>query len=364
MKSQLHTLSIRARAAFAILCLEEALKKYDHDAQWNRVLPMLWSITDIEHVDEWLYQVSRIMPSDVLEQPYEENAVISRNDHDALRPLYTKTSQSIHDILELIFECGSVGLYGVVVENSPKTLAVLRELVALMKRESIPLPNINLVLEFSIDEHGGWGRRFKRDELFFNTAPEANTTHEELLADLADDPRPGETITEFELCTKDGLFFSPTLHGGSLFGNVDEATHLRYVNTLEAGIAWTHNGKKIVLLEEGVHIFGLPTPDMTRVVAIYGGATKRYAAPQNAVIYNADGSVHQRLPKPVLKSELGVEKKRVVGDFVWYDHVALQSGYHNTMKMVVTIGFGDWYEKRELDPETGVLEEVREAGRS
>jgi hypothetical protein len=160
------TISIRARVAFAILCLESAVEKISKkNPTWEIVFTKLWAFTSIAHVDEWLYQISIVMPSSILEDTYEENKEISLADFNSLKSLYLKTESVIFEILECVFECGTIELYSKVTNHSPRTLAVMEKLTALMIKNQIPMPDINSLLKFPFTENGGWGRPFRKDEI-------------------------------------------------------------------------------------------------------------------------------------------------------------------------------------------------------
>jgi len=166
MNTKFYNISIRARFAFTVLCLENAIKMLNQkNSLWELVLANVWSLTSMKFVDEWLYKISRIMPSSILEDDYEDNDEISYSQYNELKTLYLKTPQIIFDIMEYIFECGTVDLYGKVVDNSPKTLKILDDLVILMEENKIPLPDIKLLEKYPFSENEGWGREFEKGEI-------------------------------------------------------------------------------------------------------------------------------------------------------------------------------------------------------
>ena len=70
LSHRLYRVSGRGRAAYLILCLENALKFYHQDfAAWEWVLGRLWSITELSEsgwLDIWLDSVGELMPDAVL----------------------------------------------------------------------------------------------------------------------------------------------------------------------------------------------------------------------------------------------------------------------------------------------------------
>jgi hypothetical protein len=79
-------------------------------------------------------------------------------------------------------------------------------------------------------------------------------------------------------------------------------------NPSKKGIGWINNGKEIVIKDDDISIYGLPKVGLDFVVAIYSGRTGEYPPPNNAVVYNPDGSVKHRLMFPPFISEMLVRR--------------------------------------------------------
>ncbi len=162
-------ISLRARVAFAILCLENAIDHFDLPKnKWQIVLKKLWELTSMKYVDEWLYSVSKIMYSSILEDNYSEEwkQYLSISEYMQLRELYLTTPNLIFEILDYIFEIGTIDMYGAILDNSKETLKLLKQLIMLISKENIILPNVEPFAKFSIAENDGWGREFTRNEIF------------------------------------------------------------------------------------------------------------------------------------------------------------------------------------------------------
>jgi len=132
-------------------------------------------------------------------------------------------------------------------------------------------------------------------------------------------------------------------------------------------LKWDFLQKEIVLFENSIDIFGLPTPDMHRVVVIYPYDHSVYPSPGNALIYNANGSIHLQLkvPKPI--SELAKPQERFInyGDpmSLHFDNVDWRKNSKGEIIIAIRIGFArDWFEDRELNPETGEFGECLTSG--
>jgi hypothetical protein len=88
----------------------------------------------------------------------------------------------------------------------------------------------------------------------------------------------------------------------------------RYINgRSNYGISWVHNGSKIVLHHSSGSIKGFPSTDLNFIVAIHHGSENKYHPPNNAVIYNLDGTVHKVLEMPELLSPLIRDRLKNVG---------------------------------------------------
>jgi hypothetical protein len=64
------------------------------------------------------------------------------------------------------------------------------------------------------------------------------------------------------------------------------------------GISWTHDNKVIRIEDQIVSVAGLPSADRQFVVAVFLGNCVQFPLPNNAVVYNLDGSLHSILKLP------------------------------------------------------------------
>lgn len=166
MRELIRKISLRARVAFIILCIENALEKESIKSRIQKTLIIFWHQTSIQFVDEWLYQVSKVMPDSILEDDYEDNEIITYQDFSELKESYKSIPKFVFELMELGFECGTIELYGTVENESEKTIQVVIRAIEIMKENNITLPNIELLQKFTITENGGWGREFIREEIF------------------------------------------------------------------------------------------------------------------------------------------------------------------------------------------------------
>lgn len=166
MKEKIEKISLRARLAFIILCLENALNKNNSSSKWTKVLTIFWSQTSMPFVDDWLYEISKVMPESILEDEYEENEIISFEEYSELKILYGNTQKYIFELMEIAFECGTIELYGAIENDSDKTILSVLKCIEIMIENDIELPNIELLKKYSISENQGWGRTFTKADIF------------------------------------------------------------------------------------------------------------------------------------------------------------------------------------------------------
>jgi hypothetical protein len=178
-------------------------------------------------------------------------------------------------------------------------------------------------------------------------------------------------IENFRFITAKGNLIKPNITsnvGDSLFEFINDQEYKEYINNLPQGLKWEFLGREIKLLENSISLFGLPTPDMQRVVVVYPYDHPIYPSPGNAVIYNADGSIHKHLRVPKLISELAKQRERFMNYEaplkLYFDRVGWARNSKGEIITAVQIGFDrDWLEERELNPDTGEFGECLSSGR-
>jgi hypothetical protein len=145
---------------------------------------------------------------------------------------------------------------------------------------------------------------------------------------------------------------------GYLFEGHDGNEVRFFHNSNSKGLRWEYSGKVVEILEHGKCINGMPTPDMKRVVVTYPYDHPVYPSPNNAVVYNADGSVYMQLNAPKLISGLAKQQGSVVPHTgvidLFFSRVHWEKNSEGKVVTAVSFDFSwEWHEERELDPETG-----------
>lgn len=176
-------------------------------------------------------------------------------------------------------------------------------------------------------------------------------------------------IEQFEYVSEEGTALLLNLGvGGYLFEGNDEVSISKYLKSSYQGIRWEYENKTVTFFEKGYKIHGRPTPDLKKVIVIYSMEHNKYRAPNNAVVYNADGSIHMKLKSPKLISELAKKhapQRKIVNPVqLYFEKVRWVKDDNGNTVCAVTIGFNrDWREERILDPETGVFGDCISSGR-
>lgn len=161
-----YPVSKRARAAYLILCLEQVLLFYGLDFEkWDWVLKKLWEITATNDEESWIFQISDLLPDEVLthqtleevETERKKMAVYFRYSFSAerfqyLRKLYQEAG---HPTAEQVLE----NIYHVVAEewgqaeeaNTPSSLPYIEKAEKLLTEQKIPLPADLQTLKFLME---------------------------------------------------------------------------------------------------------------------------------------------------------------------------------------------------------------------
>lgn len=163
------TLSIRARVAYGILCLEQTLQKlgYDYD-HWQFLLDTFWSYT-YSNLGEWHMIVAEITPLSIMgdgEYNTFDFECITLEKYSLLKKMYSKISEEYFVIFELIFEIGTKDLYASIINGSKETYGFLSAIVKVLEENKIDVPDIpKFLIKQGIEENYGWGNPFYRKDV-------------------------------------------------------------------------------------------------------------------------------------------------------------------------------------------------------
>ncbi|MHC0448430.1 hypothetical protein ACWA1F_23710 [Flavobacterium sp. 3-218] len=91
------------------------------------------------------------------------------------------------------------------------------------------------------------------------------------------------------------------------FDKIEQKIREEFLKSKRLGIYWEYNGKAITISDEIGSVQGFPISTLQYVVAVFQNS-KKYPSPDNAVIFNLDGTINKILKIPEFKSELILEE--------------------------------------------------------
>jgi hypothetical protein len=135
-------------------------------------------------------------------------------------------------------------------------------------------------------------------------------------------------------------------------------------NISKTGVRWLYKDVEIKL-EDEFYVPGYPSVDNESFVAIYSSNSKIIVKPNNAIIYNSDGSIrtHIKMPNNLLSSNaIRINPPLIDWSFIqanWY----INSKRFKVVGIWIGFARGKYFEIRELDTDTGLIGELISYGR-
>ncbi len=168
----------RARAAYIILCLEEALRFTGQQlSRWEWVRRELWSVTELSE-DYWFSRVCDLMPDVIFSEPsYDEltaarcgetarlGYAYSEAEYRALYALYMDAGDAMEPIsflMEQLLELVMADLEEEKIPYMPQSLRFVEEAQACLRTRGIPLPQNQTAVAYLMKRrHPGDGPPFR-----------------------------------------------------------------------------------------------------------------------------------------------------------------------------------------------------------
>ncbi|MBI5532506.1 MAG: hypothetical protein HY898_07315 [Deltaproteobacteria bacterium] len=151
--------------AFAIMCLEEAVLRLAQDVSWwEWLLKRLWSYTSTADLDEWQENAAELIPSVVVaSEDYADGGFerLTADEFTNLRELYASNDPLLGQMVDLVFEIGTLEMFGGLENGAPVSLEKLSTLVRLMAEHSLCEPEVSVVASKSFAQCHGWGSPFE-----------------------------------------------------------------------------------------------------------------------------------------------------------------------------------------------------------
>lgn len=95
---------------------------------WIDVIKKLWDYTSIEYIDDWYYEMAEYIPDSLLETDYydkDDFEYLAETDFRTLKLCYKESNIVLSKIFRLIFEIGTLEIYGKLENYSVVTLKKL-----------------------------------------------------------------------------------------------------------------------------------------------------------------------------------------------------------------------------------------------
>lgn len=159
-----------------------------------------------------------------------------------------------------------------------------------------------------------------------------------------------------------------------VYKNASGQVYSDFFDSSSKGVSWVFNSRQVVVKNDNVDIFAYPSVDKNYMIVVYEGENESFSPPNNAVIYNLDGSIYKVLKIPELISPKILEKIKEekhsnppVEDnrYGHYGQGLQFAGFSwdkdkdgnliNTISIKYTGEYGEW---RVFDPKTGEFGEL------
>lgn len=162
-------ISWRGRVAYAIMCLEKYLVTKEPNKDWTPLSKKLWTITGGKmFLDEWSDRVIDILPKCLLEFKdfaSSDFTYLTEEEYNTFKNLYEGLGEDFSQLMEKIHEMEEVYAYTVIDDNGEKCAEILEEIIQILEKNSIFLPDYNLVTFSKFEEKEGRGEPFDGTKL-------------------------------------------------------------------------------------------------------------------------------------------------------------------------------------------------------
>lgn len=169
--------SKRGRAAYLILCFEEALRFYDGGDfdNWKWLLRELWQITSTWDIDGWVGRICDASPETILEyrsyQEWNEHKKkvgfwcnLTEKEFISLQKLYSQGKQFfpvIYKLYETVLDVITLDWGDLEEKHTPSTLSAIERAEQILTEHGIPFPQDQQALNFIMNHRDGhYGKPF------------------------------------------------------------------------------------------------------------------------------------------------------------------------------------------------------------
>ena len=161
---QFEEISLLGRIGYAIMCAEAYLTAIHPSRDWRPLFEMLWSICDKGTFwDEWASEILEILPECLFEFPSFEQSDFSHldeKDYEIMKSLLSDYDSGTDILLEGIRNMEEAYAYTEIDGIGEESLDILEDIVEVLEKAAVPLPDPKAVAFSSFEECGGRGEPF------------------------------------------------------------------------------------------------------------------------------------------------------------------------------------------------------------
>ncbi len=160
---KLMKLSIRARVAWSILCLEQKLgQDRKNDKSWEEILELLWTYTSSNRLDIWDNKTAKIDPEVILFKHPDINAPQTALQKKLIL-VYQRVDEGTLTILNAIINIGTYYLYGAISEGDDEECVLqLSRIEEVCVNDNITWPPDDLFAGHTYSPKKPYGELFER----------------------------------------------------------------------------------------------------------------------------------------------------------------------------------------------------------
>ena len=162
-------ISWRGRVAYAIMCLEKYLTIKEPNKDWTPLSKILWSITDDKMLlNEWSDRVIDILPECLLsfnDFASADFTCLTEEEYNTFKTLYKGSKADFSKLMGYVHEMEEVYAYTVIDDDGEKCSEVLDDIIKILEKNNIPLPDYNVVAFSKFSEKEGRGNPFDGTKL-------------------------------------------------------------------------------------------------------------------------------------------------------------------------------------------------------
>ena len=147
-----HSASISGRYIYGYFCLMSVIKAFRAETMPKDLNNILKEFVETDRLDEWHDKAELFLPSKIL--GVQSGNQISASKLDIVR--YYRTQPAIvRNVTEELFWLGMSNIHGKF--DSDITFVHLVEIIELLRKHKISLPDIEVLKDYPVTQRNGWG---------------------------------------------------------------------------------------------------------------------------------------------------------------------------------------------------------------